>query len=45
MNQKNTCRVDSSNLAAKKDFIVLKAEVDKLDIIELVNVPTALNNF
>ena len=28
-------RVDTSNLAAKKDFIVLQAEVDKLDINEL----------
>ena len=37
--------VDTSDLAAKKDFIALKAEVDKLDIFELVNVPTGLNNF
>ena len=36
--------VDTSNLAAKKDFISLKAEVDKLDIIKLTNVPTSLNN-
>ena len=30
----------------KKDFIALKAEVDKLDINKLVNklVPTSLNN-
>ena len=27
--------VDTSNSAAKKDFIVLQAEVDKLDINEL----------
>ena len=33
--------VDTSNLAAKKDFI----EVDILDINKLVNVPTSLNNF
>ena len=33
-----------SDLAAKKDFIALKAEVDKLDINKLVNVPTNLNN-
>ena len=33
-----------SDLAAKKDFIALKAEVDKLDINKLVNVPTILNN-
>ena len=36
--------VDTSDLAAEKDFIVLKAEVDKLDITKLVNVPTSLNN-
>ena len=34
--------VDISNLAAKRDLIVLKAEVDKLDINKLVSVP---NNF
>ena len=28
----------------KKDFITLKAEVDKLYINKLVNVPTSLNN-
>ena len=38
----DTC-VDTSDLAAEKDFIVLKAEVDKLDIAKLVNVPTSLN--
>ena len=37
-------RVDTSNLAAGKDFITLKAEVDKLDINKLVNAPTSLNN-
>ena len=36
--------VDTSDLAAKKDFIALKAEVDKLDINKLVNVPSSLNN-
>ena len=36
--------VDTSDLAARKDFIALKAEVDKLDINKLVNVPTSLNN-
>ena len=36
--------VDTSNLAPKNDFIVLKAEVPKLDINELVGVPTGLNN-
>ena len=36
--------VDTSDLAARKDFIALKAEVDKLDINKFVNVPTSLNN-
>ena len=36
--------IHTSDLAAKKDFIALKAEVDKLDINKLVNVPTSLNN-
>ena len=36
--------VDTSDLAAKKDFIALKAEVNKLDISKLVNVLTSLNN-
>ena len=36
--------VDTSDLTAKKDFIALKAEVDKLDINKLTNVPTSLNN-
>ena len=36
--------VDTSDLAAKKDFIASKTEVDKLDIAKLVNVLTSLNN-
>ena len=36
--------VDTTDFAAKNDFIDLKAEVDKLDINTLVNVPTGLNN-
>ena len=36
--------VDTSHLAAKKIFIALKAEADKLDINKLVNVPASLNN-
>ena len=36
--------VDTSDLAAKKGFIALKAEVDKLNINKLTNVPTSLNN-
>ena len=35
--------VDTSDLAAKKDFIALKAEFDKLDINKLT-VSTSLNN-
>ena len=34
--------VDTSGLAAKKEFFALK--VDKLDINKLTNVPTSLNN-
>ena len=41
---KHTVRVATSNLVAKKDFIALKAEFDKLDINKLVNVTTSLNN-
>ena len=36
--------IDTSDLAAKKDFIALKAEVDKLDIDNIVNVSNKLNN-
>ena len=36
--------VDISDLTAKNDFIALNAEVDKLDINKLANVPTSLNN-
>ena len=36
--------VDTSDLVAKKYFIALKVEVDQLDINELVNVLTSLNN-
>ena len=36
--------VKTSDLAAKKDFIVLKTESDKLGINKFVNVPTSLNN-
>ena len=33
-----------SDLVAKKGFIALKAEVDKLEINKLANVPNSLNN-
>ena len=36
--------VDTAKLAAKSDFIALKAEVDKLVLNKLFNVPTDLNN-
>ena len=36
--------IDASNLVVKKDFIALKAKVDKLDINELAKVPTSLND-
>ena len=34
--------VDTSDLAAKKDFIAMKANVDKLHINKLINVLTNL---
>ena len=37
--------VDTSDLAGKKNLIALKAEVGKLDINKLANVPTSLNDF
>ena len=39
-----TTSIETSDLNAKKDFIALKAEVNKLDINKLTNVPTSLNN-
>ena len=36
--------VDTSDLAAKKNFIALKAKVDKLDINKLISAPTSFNN-
>ena len=36
--------IDSSVLAAKKDFIAMKGEVDKIDTNKLVNVANSLNN-
>ena len=37
--------VDTSKLAAKSDFITLKAEANKLDINESIKFLTGLNNF
>ena len=34
--------IDTSDLVTKKGFIALKADVDKLDINKLTNVPTSL---
>ena len=36
--------IDTSDLAAKKDFIALKDEVDKVGINKLVNFRSGLNN-
>ena len=36
---------DTSELAAKKDFIAVKAKVHKLEINKLVNILTDLNDF
>ena len=36
--------VESSNLTVERDFIALKAEIDKVDINKLVNVLTSLCN-
>ena len=37
--------VDISNVTAKREFIALKAGVNKLDITDLVHVLIDLNNF
>ena len=36
--------IHTSNLASKKDFVALKAEVNKVVIIDIVKVPTSFNN-
>ena len=36
---------NTSDLAAKKGFIALNAEVNKLDVNKLVNIPTSFNIF
>ena len=41
---KHDTGVDTSNLAGKKDFIALKANVCKPEINKLVNVQTSLSN-
>ena len=41
---KHATGIDTSDLVAKKDFIALEAETDKLDINKLTNVPTSLIN-
>ena len=39
----HTTDVDTSDLAPKKDFVALKAEIDKPDINKQIKVPTSLN--
>ena len=41
---KNATGIDTSTLAAKSDFVSLKALVDKIDIDELKTVPDDLSN-
>ena len=41
----HTTNVDISGLAAEKDIIVLKAEVDKPDIKKHVSISTSFNTF
>ena len=41
---KNATGIDTSKLAAKSDLTGLKAEVDKIDIDKLKNVPRNLSN-
>ena len=41
---KNATGIDTSKLAEKSDLVSLKAEVDKLDIDKLKNVPINLSN-
>ena len=36
--------VNTTDLAAEKDFIALKVEIEKLDINKYFNVPSSLNN-
>ena len=41
---KNATGTDISKLAAKSDLASLKAEIDKLDVDKLQNIPTNLSN-
>ena len=41
---KNATGIDTSKLATKSDFVRLKAEVDKIDIVKLKNAPDDLSN-
>ena len=36
--------IETPDLASKKDFIDLKAEIDKVDVNKLTNVSPSLNN-
>ena len=39
---KHATGTDTSDLAAKKDFLALKAVINKLDVNKLTNVPTVI---
>ena len=41
---KDAAGVNTCNIAVKSDFIVLKAEVNKLDVNKLFYISTSLNN-
>ena len=41
---KHVININIFDLASKKDFIALKAEVEKLDIDKLTSFPTSLSN-
>ena len=41
---KDAASVNTCNISVKSDFIVLKAEVNKLDVNKLFYISTSLNN-
>ena len=41
---KNTAGIDTSDFAKKADVANLKSDIDKLDFVELENVPNVLSN-
>ena len=40
----NTAGIDTSDFAKKADVANLKSDIDKLDFVELENVPNVLSN-